>query len=208
MKTSFTLMVLAGILSILGGAERVAANPLLACEWESGQTVLGFYGEGLVATNTICPEPSQYSPHCLRLDLVAPGDPEAAAQIAWAWAPSSVGGLQVMISYYLEDPSVAQWQLQARWNDSLPGDSSADDGDAGTLLLDPVPGWNEVFFVTSYGSGHSGQVITVAPVVANPGAIWLDLLVVDGDGATIQTPCDIWVPAEGRRFGEIKALFD
>jgi hypothetical protein len=207
MKTLFALMVVVGVLSTLAGAQRSAANPLLACEWENDETVLGFYGSGLVATNTLSPAPSQYSPHCLRLYLVTPGDPAAAAQIAWAWGPSQVGGFMVMISYYLEDPSVAQWQLQARWNDSLPNDPGIDDGDAGSLLLEPVPGWNEVSFLTSYDVGHRGQVLTVAPVVANPGAIWLDMLVIDGDGATIRTPCDTWVAAEGRQFGEIKALF-
>ncbi len=202
------LVALAVVLAIPAGMDRAVANPLPACEWEAGETVLGFYGSGLVAANVVAPDPDEFSPHALQLLLFDVGDPLPAAHVAHLWSPYQMGDVQVWIMYYVTTPDVAEWRLQGRWNDSLPDDPQGDDGDAGGVWLEPAPGWNFVEHTFPGAVDRRGLVVTIAPAVPTAGPIWIDMLVVSMFGSgTIQTPCFQWVETESRRLGEIKALF-
>ena len=204
MKTVYV----AASLALLVGVNRAAANPIPACEWENGETVLGFYGSGLAAANEPAPEPFPYSPNSLELQFVTPGVPLPAAHIAYAWYLDDIDQVLVSFFYYVLNPGVSQWRLQGRWNDGLPGDPQGDDGDAGGVLLQPVSGWNYVQHTFIGTNEHTGLVVTITPTLQEQDTIWIDLMVVSGVGSFItETPCYQWVPTENQTFGDVKALF-
>lgn len=194
------------VLSVVGHGAAFA-NPLLACDFEQGQTVLGLDGTGLVATNDLPPDPPDDSPYALRLAYQGAADPPAAAaQIVYAWQDGGSVGIWFTFTYFTETEET-QWQIRARASDNLPGDPDQNDGDLGTILLTATPGWNWAEGTFTTGPEHDGLVLTIAPVVASPSPIWIDFLVVDGEHMTLATPCDQWVAVEGRSFSDVKALF-
>jgi len=169
----------------------VHAFALVHYGWEDGGTVLNIYPDpelpSLIATNV---SPSwdgnvvHEGNYSLKLEYnAANGTPQAF--VAYLWCLDDGDTYRVGFHRYddtpYETPSVRIW---AHWNDHLPNDPLANDGDAGgNEDYGSGEGWDYTDWIWTVTDGHTGLVIE-ARVEGEPGdAVWLDDL-------------DIW-PMEG-----------
>jgi len=196
---------------ITGLAAAAAANPLPSCGWENcDETVLGIAGPGtepILATRAMAPDPVLEGSHSLRLVHNAPG---AAPRAYLAYINGVGNGAQIgiEIARYDDAPGGGSCRIRGRYNDSLPGNLDANDGDAGGPEDPGGTGWQWISHTWVMAGGHSGLVIDVELLGEAGDTIWLDVMVVFPPGScTMTIPCYTVVPAEGSTFSAVKDLF-
>ena len=211
MQKSLTLSFVCVVLFAAGLA---AANPVPSvwCDWEHGETLFHVEGTGdpaIIATNVTDPDPVHEGTHALRLEDNSPdGTPEA--WIAYLYDLDE--GDEVTVGFWRYDttPSVApSVRIWAHWNNSLPGDLSADDGSAGgDSDYGPGTGWDYAEYTWTVPAGMTGIVIE-ARTYSNPGdTVWIDeLMVMPPGNCTIVTPCLTLVGTQETTFSSLKAEY-
>jgi hypothetical protein len=200
------------LLLTIGIALTVVANPLPDCGWEyCEQTVLGLWGPGappIEATIASAPDPVLDGQHSLRLVQNSPAG-TSRAYLAYVSGIGNGAHVTLEMARYDPTPGAPSCRIRGRYNDSLPGNLDADDGDAGGPADPPDAGWQWISHTWVMSGDHSGLVIDIE-LLGEPGdAVWLDdMVIVPPSSCTLAMPCFIVVPSERHSFGEVKQLFD
>lgn len=206
------------LLTVFLVAGVAGANPVgpVRCGWEDGGTVLGMSGTGsppIIATSATAPEPVFTGNYSLRLENNSPtGSPKV--YVAAIWDLDSDGQVVTVSFMRYYDPLVAMplCRLWGRWNDELPGNLEANNGDAsGVFDFGGGGGWEEVSYTWTVEDGHRGLVVELYLDFSEGGTVWiddLDVLVMNPVGdITVQTPCFTVVATEQESWGAVKSLF-